>query len=204
MRSLLLLGGLVAWLAACSLSPSASPSAPTEPSDAAAVGAATIPSTTASVSPPPDEHPCPSSAAWHTGMAPPQVTLGRGANTALGYADSFNWRWCGSQGISESDYFLPDGPRLAAGPPLTFSAPPEVIIHRVAAAYWPASNGRHSPIDHSGAKTLDTRPGTDQHGYVIAAPRSGTWSIGVEIEMDDVLNGVTWNGSYTFRLTIVA
>ncbi|MBF6605906.1 MAG: hypothetical protein IVW53_10035 [Chloroflexi bacterium] len=131
------------------------------------------------------------------------MTLGQGADTALGYADSFSWRRCGSQGIFGSDYFLPDGPRLAVGQPLTFAAPADVVIHRVAASYWPATNGRQSPIDQTAATTLDAHQGPDPHTFVIAAPPPGSWSIGVAVDMDDVLNGTTWSGSYTFRLTIV-
>jgi hypothetical protein len=131
-------------------------------------------------------------------MSPPQVTLGRGADTAFGSADSFSWRRCGSQGIFESDYFLPAGPRLAGGQPLTFAAPAEVVIHRVAASYWPATNGRPLPIDQTAATTLDAQEGPNPHTFVIAVPPRGSWSIGVAADMDDVISGVTWSGTYTF------
>ncbi|MHB8397872.1 MAG: hypothetical protein ACYDCI_02935 [Candidatus Limnocylindrales bacterium] len=136
-------------------------------------------------------------------MSPPQVRLGPGADTALGYADSFSWRSCGSQGIFESDYFLPAGPRLAVGHPLTFAAPAEVVIHRVAASYWPVLTGQPWPIDQTVTTTLDAHQGPDPHTFVIAAPPSGSWTIDVAVDMDDVITGVTWSGIYMFRLTIV-
>lgn len=202
MPRLLLVGCLVAAVAACSSTPAASLPLGRGPLSVAGAGTP-IGAGTVAVNPSPENRPCPSSAAWHGGTSPPQVTLGRGADTALGYADSFSWRRCGSQGIFESDYFLPAGPRLGGGQPLTFAAPAEVVIHRVAASYRPALNGRPSPIGQTTATTLDAQQGPDPHTFVIAAPPPGSWTIGVAVDMDDVITGVTWSGTYVFRLTIV-
>jgi len=199
---LLLVGCLVASLAACSSTPAASPPLGHGPLSVAAAENSIGAVGTVAVSPSPDDRPCPSSAAWPAAMSPPQVTIGRGADTALGYADSFSWRRCGSQGIFESDYFLPAGPRLAGGQPLTFAAPAEVVIHRVAASYRPALTGQPWPIDQTATTTLDAHQGPDPHTFVIVSPPPGAWSIGVAVDMDDAITGVTWSGTYVFRLTI--
>jgi len=203
MPRLLLVGCLVASLAACSSTPAAPLPLGPGPLSVAGAGSPIGAVGAVAVSPSPDGRPCPSSAAWPAAISPPQVTLGRGAATALGYADSFSWRWCGSQGIFESDHFLPAGPRLAGGQPLTFAAPAEVVIHRVAASYRPALNGRPTPIGQTAATTLDAQQGPDPHTFVIAAPPPGSWTISVAADMDDVITGVTWSGTYVFRLTIV-
>lgn len=170
---------------------------PVEPPSPGAAAQAAIPSAA--------HRPCPSTVPDADLLEPPHVTLGRGNAVADGMVGTFQSTGCGAPSLLTTDFWLPDGPRLAGIEPLVLSAPDGVTFARVDATYsavtaddrtsWGTPAGNRRP--------LEVRRTAAANRIEIAAPEAGGWAIDVAVDLVDGRSLIHWTGNYVFGLTII-